>query len=202
MKNPKVRFRAPHNKENPYTVVSSALIFDGRLTPLAREILLQIQGDRSDYAPFCPEDFISPQKGHSRDSVYDAFRLCRRLGYIKRQDFVKDGIRYYEYTYHEMPPAEERIICVGPERKSPTGSEGGASTEKAHTKSIISVSLDAERIGSPASEALDRNHSEIMGSSLEIHRMPLGGHGKDERSSFPDHDLPLGAICENAIEGL
>lgn len=98
--------RCPHDKENPYVMVSRHLVRDQSLSPGCRWLLIYLLSNQGSFKINIKTiiNHLKPHKGYGRDSVRAMIvKLCE-VGYMKRE-WVRFGSRYggIKYFVSEVP---------------------------------------------------------------------------------------------------
>lgn len=123
--------RAPHDKQNPYAMVSNALIRDNRISPECRWLLIYLLSNNDNWK-IRIKQIISHCKGFiGRDRVYAIIQEAIKFGYIT----VERGFQKAIYSVWEFPKDPKSLeINQRPENQD----DGVQDHDSPHTKEVPS----------------------------------------------------------------
>lgn len=111
--------RCPHDKENPYSMTSNALIRDESLHPNVRWFLIYLLSMKDGWKVNAKQ-VINHVKGHrgcGRDKVYDWIKEACAAGYMKKEEWQEGGLNRCRYILSEYPKFKK---CLpGPDSQDP-----------------------------------------------------------------------------------
>lgn len=97
--------RCPHDRENPYSMISNALIRDENLHPSCRWMLIYLLSNKEGWK-ISPKQIISHCKdfhGCSRDKIYEWIKQACEVGYMKKVEWKEKGLTRCKYLLSEQP---------------------------------------------------------------------------------------------------
>lgn len=104
--------RCPHDKENPYSIISNALLRDETISPNCRWLLSYLLSMRNDWKVKITQliNHLKPHMG--RDSVRNIITEAITAGYMERVDFMEGNLKRYKYRFAETPKFKKSFRCT------------------------------------------------------------------------------------------
>lgn len=131
--------RCPHDKENPYTMVSTALIRDASLSPECRWLLIYLLSNAPGWK-IKVKQVAHHVKGHiGRDRVRDLFNEACDAGYMRKEHVFGN----YKYYISETPKFKK---CLQSPENQGTDNQG---TENQGALSNISCLKNDQKASKP-----------------------------------------------------
>jgi hypothetical protein len=131
--------RCPHDKENPYTMVSTALIRDASLSPECRWLLIYLLSNAPGWK-IKVKQVAAHVKGHiGRDRVRDLFNEACDAGYMRKEHVFGN----YKYYISETPKFKK---CLQSPENQGTDNQG---TENQSALSNISCLKNDQKASKP-----------------------------------------------------
>src|SRR3990170_3679042 len=131
--------RVVHDKNNPYTVINTTIIFDNRLSGLAKSLWLYAFSRPSDWEFYTIE--MAKHMREGRDAIRRALKELEKFGYLQReQTRLSDGKRGpLVWVWNEV----SQIILPEPELPGPAKSTLLSIKKTTYSKKkLASVSMD------------------------------------------------------------
>ncbi len=105
--------RCPHDRENPYSIISNALLRDESISPNCRWLLSYLLSMRDDWKVRVSQ-LISHLKPHmGRDKVRKMIREAIDAGYMVRIEFKEGNLKRSNYRFAETPKFKKTFPCTG-----------------------------------------------------------------------------------------
>lgn len=167
--------RCPHDKENPYTMISRALIRDNSISFNCRMLIIYLLSNKEGWRINIKQviNYLKPHMG--RDSVYKILDEALKAGYMKREDVktpyegrgcLKAGIRYF---VSETPKFKESL------RHPPFQDTDDQDTENTDIKNKLSPK---------------KEHAQEEVSSLKVPEEPPAAAEAAKAAEAKDEDSP------------
>lgn len=96
--------RCPHDKENPYSMVSNQLIRDNSISPECRWLLIYLLTNKDNWIISTSQivNYLKPHKGYGRDSVRKLIGEAVAAGYMRRDEYIDEqNMKRYRYFLSE-----------------------------------------------------------------------------------------------------
>lgn len=129
--------RCPHDRENPYTMISTALIRDENLHPTTRWILISLLSNKPGWK-INAKQFVNSLKPHGlgRDKVLSFFKQACEVGYMKKEVYFVGGLKRTRYILSEEPKFKKSLpqsteTDLG-QKSGPPGSSQPTPVDQAH----------------------------------------------------------------------
>jgi len=154
--------RCPHDKENPYLIISRNLIRDKSISPECRWLIIYLLSHAEGWK-VNPQQIMNHLKGHKgcgRDRIYAIINEAIEAGYMKKQDIVKKNLLNGCIYYVSENPKFKKSLRH-PERQD-TGSQD---TENTDYKNKQSSNEDKK-------EHIEEKEEEKSGNSDNFYQYP------------------------------
>ncbi len=102
--------RAPHDRENPYALISRSLIRNESISPECRFLLTYLLSNKEGWIIYIPHLVNRFKEYWGRDKTYKIFNEAIRSGYIKKEH-VRSGGKFMGSIYYlfESPDLKESL---------------------------------------------------------------------------------------------
>lgn len=102
--------RCPHDRENPYSMISNALIRDNRISPECRWLLISLLSNRDGWKISAKQLWLANKDWLGRDKIMKLINEGIQAGYIKRKNNYKNnlvcGVSYFLSEHAKFKPEE------------------------------------------------------------------------------------------------
>lgn len=100
--------RCPHDSENPYSMISNALIRDEKISPACRWLIIYLLSNKTGWKIKVSQVATHVKSFMGRDSTHALFNEAIDAGYIKREEIIRPnsgggGLKRYIYILSETP---------------------------------------------------------------------------------------------------
>jgi hypothetical protein len=173
--------RCPHDKENPYVMVSRSLIRDKNISPNCRMLIIYLLSNADGWQIKARELINSFQGYLGRDKIYEIIQEAIDAGYMKREETTVNNLKKYTYYISEF---KKFFRCSDPQ-------DTGNQDSKETTTSKNNQSPLPPPQGSPPSPKGKGEEREKEACS------PSSSQAKKERESAKASEFnpPRSAIC-------
>jgi len=198
--------RSPHDRKNPYVMISREMAQDKSISPKARGVLLYLLSLPDDWKIYHSQ--LQEGLGVGEDYLNSAMEELLQNGYAERtREKVKGMFQPYNYTIFEfkkcLPDRENRTGCSGPENpaiqsKHSSYEEQKKQQQAAPTAAAFSQSKKTEQkqsVGKTDKPQLSRNSGQLPIVSI-LENVDITQSEKQNISlKCTDH-----SVLKNAIE--
>lgn len=103
--------KCPHDAENPYCMVSNALIRDSSISPACRWLIIFLLSNKSNWRIEAGSIIahLKGMPGYGRDNVYALLNEAIKSGYMKREEIIVKGLKRYNYFLSEKPKFKKSL---------------------------------------------------------------------------------------------
>lgn len=95
--------RCPHDEENPYTQILNELIRDKSISPNCRMIIIFLLSNKNHWVIRIRQLCAEFKNYLGRDVIYKLINEAIEAGYIKREEFIVNGLKRFKYFLSEKP---------------------------------------------------------------------------------------------------
>lgn len=132
--------RCPHDRENPYTMISRDLIRDKSISPECRWLIIYLLSNEGSWKIHIREIVNHCEGLIGRNRIYEIVNEAIEAGYMKREKFLVNGLTRQRYYVSEVPKFKNNLPPT-PELKKCLRHPGFRDTENQYGKEVASVSF-------------------------------------------------------------
>lgn len=123
--------RCPHDKENPYCMISRELIRDKSISPECRWLIIYLLANRDDWKIHMRE-IVNHCSGHvGRNRVYEVVNEAINSGYMRREEYLVNNMTRIRYFISESAKFKKSFRHTENRDAETRDPENGHSKEKA-----------------------------------------------------------------------
>lgn len=166
--------RSPHNKENPYVMISKSMLRDQSISPKSKGILCYLLGLPDDWKVHVRQ--VAKALGIGKDQVYSALKELIKNGYAQRVTYKSEKGRFAESFYELF------------EEKQPIDLSGNPDVDVQDTEKQTLLKKEPKE---------KRGKKDI--TSLKVPVPSKSADASDEKSSFSSHEITVENVSQEII---
>lgn len=157
--------RCPHDKGNPFTVLSNQLIDDKRLHPITRDILIHLLRKKGNWKILAKEliNFYKEHENCGQKIIYRCLNQAIACGYLRREKYLDDkNLERTRYFISESATFSNNFSDV-----SHTDTSVEATHSKQYTSYTSKKAVSSSTTALSAKEKVKKENPEIYSALVE-----------------------------------